>query len=178
MLVKKIGLPTESTTGTTYIQYYCEYIKAVQKKMADRRTRLPLCIMVSNDTKVPTFKLLKDNKCFGLRRRQIFIVEQGAGVPALGDNDAKIVVENGKILTKPHGHGDIHALLYKDGITKKWEEEFGIKYMVMFQVSLPPFPTEPLPFDSETIIPTKLCTPCLGHKWTCIPFVTLDAWCF
>lgn len=129
----KIGLPSETSTGTSYIQYYCEYIKAVQNKMATKGTRLPLCIMVSNDTKRHTFKLLKDNKCFGLRRRQIFIVEQGAGVPALGDNDAKIVMEDGKIITKPHGHGDIHALLYKDGITKKWEEEFGIKYMVLFQ---------------------------------------------
>lgn len=90
--------------------------------------------MVSNDTKVQTFRLLKDNKCFGLRRRQIFIVEQGSGVPALGDNDAKIVMEDGKIVTKPHGHGDIHSLLYKGGITKKWEEEFGTKYMVLFQV--------------------------------------------
>eukprot|EP00934_Nitzschia_sp_Nitz4_P008011 Nitzschia sp. Nitz4//scaffold165_size50357//3008//5415//NITZ4_007013-RA/size50357-processed-gene-0.1-mRNA-1//1//CDS//3329538108//8001//frame0 len=129
----KIGLPTETTTGTSYIQYYCEYIKAVQNKMCAKGERLPLCIMVSNDTKVPTFKLLKDNKCFGLRRRQIFIVEQGIGVPALGDNDARIVLENGKIVTKPHGHGDIHTLLYEGGITKKWEEEFGTKYMVLFQ---------------------------------------------
>ena len=90
--------------------------------------------MVSNDTKGHTFKLLKDNKCFGLRRRQIFIVEQGAGVPALADNDAKIVMQDGKIVTKPHGHGDIHTLLFKDGITKKWEQDFGTKYMVLFQV--------------------------------------------
>ena len=103
--------------------------------MATKGTYLPLCIMVSNDTKRQTFKILKENKCFGLRRRQIFIVEQGLGVPALGDSDAKLVMQGSKIVMKPHGHGDIHALLYKDGITQKWEEEFGMKYMVLFQVS-------------------------------------------
>ena len=41
-----------------------------------------------------------------------------------------------KLLTKPHGHGDIHALLHKQGISKKWEDDFGIKYLVIFQVSL------------------------------------------
>lgn len=92
--------------------------------------------MVSNDTKRLTYKLLKDNKCFGLKRRQIFIVQQGAGVPALSDNDAKIALDPNdpyKVLTKPHGHGDIHALLFKEGIAKKFQESFGIKYLVMFQ---------------------------------------------
>jgi UDP-sugar pyrophosphorylase len=82
--------------------------------------------------------MLKDNKCFGLRRRQIFIVQQGAGVPALSDNEAKIATDPNdpyRVLTKPHGHGDIHTLLHKEGITKKWEESFGIKYLVIFQVS-------------------------------------------
>jgi UDP-sugar pyrophosphorylase len=100
--------------------------------MAKKGVYLPLCIMVSGDTKTKTFKLLKDNKCFGLKRRQIFIVEQGMGVPALCDSDAKMIVKDGKLVMKPHGHGDIHALLHKDGITKKWEEK-GIKYMVLFQ---------------------------------------------
>jgi UDP-sugar pyrophosphorylase len=92
--------------------------------------------MVSNDTKRHTFRMLKDNKCFGLRRRQIFVVEQGAGVPALSDNEAKFATDPNdpyKILTKPHGHGDIHALLHKEGIPQKWQQEFGIKYIVMFQ---------------------------------------------
>lgn len=128
----KIGLPTETTTGTSYIQYYCEYIRAVERKMTKKGTFLPLCIMVSGDTKRETFKLLKDNQCFGLRRRQIFIVEQGKGVPALADSAARLAVKDEKLVMKPHGHGDIHSLLYKDGITKTWEKQ-GIKYMVFFQ---------------------------------------------
>ena len=39
-------------------------------------------------------------------------------VPALLDNNSRIAVdiENFKIITKPHGHGDIHNLLYDSGL--------------------------------------------------------------
>ena len=100
------------------------------------RVRLPLCIMVSNDTKEPTLQLLKENKCFGLQRRQIYIVQQGDGVPALIDNEAHFAIDPKdpyKIITKPHGHGDIHSLLYKNKVTKEWQDKLGIKYMVLFQ---------------------------------------------
>jgi len=131
----KIELPTESTTGTVYLEYYASYILAVQKRTTPRG-RLPLCIMVSNDTKEPTLQLLKDNKCFGLKRRQIYIVEQGDGVPALVDNEARFAIDSEdpyKIITKPHGHGDIHSLLYKNQVTKEWQESLGIDYIVLFQ---------------------------------------------
>ena len=134
-------MPTESTTGTLYLQYYCEYIKAVERKTlvtsgSGKDKYLPLCIMVSNDTKAPTMKLLKDNKCFGLKRRQIYIVQQGDGVPALTDNNAHFAIDPNdpfKVVTKPHGHGDIHSLLYKEGVTKEWQNKLNIKYIVLFQ---------------------------------------------
>lgn len=132
----KVALPTESSTGTSYMQYYCEYIKAIESKCSGKK-RLPLCIMVSADNKAKTIKYLQENKCFGLKSRQITIVQQGEGVPALGDNDARIVIDENdpfKIVTKPHGHGDIHSLLHSKGITKEWEEKLGIKWIVMFQV--------------------------------------------
>ncbi|VEU36725.1 unnamed protein product [Pseudo-nitzschia multistriata] len=131
----KIGLPTESTTGTLYIEYYASYILAAEKKRNDGKF-LPLCIMVSNDTKEPTLRLLRENKCFGLKRRQIYIVQQGDGVPALVDNEAHFAVDPDdpyRIITKPHGHGDIHSLLYKEGVTKEWQEKLDIEYMVLFQ---------------------------------------------
>jgi UDP-sugar pyrophosphorylase len=131
----KIGLPTESTTGSKYIQYYCEYIRAVESKSGTKK-RLPLCIMVSKDTKAKTAELLSENKCFGLKARQITLITQGDGVPALANNDAKIVLDENdacKIETKPHGHGDIHSLLYKNGVTRKWEANYGVKWIVMFQ---------------------------------------------
>jgi UDP-sugar pyrophosphorylase len=52
-------------------------------------------------------------------------------VPALLDNNAKIAVDmdNFKVITKPHGHGDIHNLLYDSGVAKKWRD-LGKDWMV------------------------------------------------
>jgi len=117
------------------MEYYASYILAVEKKRSDGNF-LPLCIMVSNDTKLPTQVLLEENNNFGLKSEQIYFVQQGDGVPALIDNAARFALDPEdpyKVVTKPHGHGDIHALLYKEGVTKEWEEKFGIEYMVLFQ---------------------------------------------
>lgn len=55
-------------------------------------------------------------------------------MPALIDNTAKIAVdtENFKVITKPHGHGDIHNLLFDSGVAKKWRD-MGKKWMVFIQ---------------------------------------------
>lgn len=122
------------TTETCYIQYYIEYILAVQQRYGGDK-KLPLCIMTSGDTNAPTVELLERNKYFGMDKEQVTIVQQGQGVPALTDNDAKIAVDEddpSKVLTKPHGHGDIHELLYRHRVAKKWLET-GIKWLVLFQ---------------------------------------------
>jgi len=130
----KVALPTELSSGVCYLQFYIEYIISLQKKYADSRD-LPLCIMTSNDTNERTIRLLEKHSYFGLKKDQITIVQQGEGVPALIDNDANIAVdkENGyKVSTKPHGHGDIHELLYRHGVAKRWRDS-GIKWLILFQ---------------------------------------------
>lgn len=70
--------------------------------------------MVSDDTHDRTVKILEENDYFGLAKEHVELVKQ-ENVPALLDNDGNIALaENGelKIITKPHGHGDIHTLLY------------------------------------------------------------------
>ena len=37
-----------------------------------------------------------------------------------------------KLQTKPHGHGDVHSLLYGSGLLKKWVEA-GVKWVAFFQ---------------------------------------------
>lgn len=47
-------------------------------------------------------------------------------VPALKDSDARLATVEGDAFTldtKPHGHGDVHHLLLRQGLTKKWAEE-------------------------------------------------------
>jgi len=119
-----------------YIQYYIEYILALQKKYAPKGRKLPLCIMTSGDTNAKTVKLLKANNNFGMDESQITLVQQGQGVPALTDNDATIAMDGPcAVSTKPHGHGDVHALLYSHGVAKKWVNN-GIGWIAFFQVSI------------------------------------------
>ncbi len=64
-------------------------------------------------------------------------------VPALLDADARFAL-NGKTLeidTKPHGHGDVHTLIYMKGLAKTWLQQ-GKKWIILFQ------DTNPLVFRS------------------------------
>ena len=122
-------------TETSYLQYYIETILAIQGRYAEPGVELPLCIMVSNDTKTGTMELLERNDYFGMNRDQVTIVQQGDGVPALKDNDATIAMDSSdptKIQAKPHGHGDIHALLYTNKVALNWCKK-GMEYVIFFQ---------------------------------------------
>ena len=91
--------------------------------------------MVSNDTSRGTMELLEENNYFGMDSDQITIVQQGDGVPALMDNNATIAMNSSdpyKIQAKPHGHGDIHALLHSNGVAKSWCEK-GLEWVIFFQ---------------------------------------------
>lgn len=131
----KLELPVEMATERCYLQHYIEYIQACKQKYSPRFSELPLCIMVSKDTVEGTTKLLREKNCFGMPYDQIEIVQQGGGVPAIIDNDAKLAIDKDRepfLMMKPHGHGDIHELLYKSGVTEKWAKR-GIKWIVFFQ---------------------------------------------
>ena len=46
-------------------------------------------------------------------------------VPCLTDNDACLSPDPKdpfRLLTKPHGHGDVHFLLHSSGTLEKWEQ--------------------------------------------------------
>jgi len=124
----KVSLPTESTTGTCYLELYIRTILEFQRRSGNT---LPLCLMLSQDTDGATRKLLKDNNNFGMRADQISFIVQ-AGVPALSNQEAHFVLDNNSILCKPHGHGDVHSLLAQSGLPKKWLDR-GLKRVFFFQ---------------------------------------------
>jgi len=91
--------------------------------------------MTSGDTNEKTGALLRKHNYFGMDKDQITIVQQGKGVPALINNDAHIALSSDDpydIQMKPHGHGDIHALLHSHGVAKSWRDH-GMKWLVFFQ---------------------------------------------
>ncbi|KAK8961651.1 UDP-sugar pyrophosphorylase [Platanthera guangdongensis] len=89
---------------------------------------IPFVIMTSDDTHIPTLKLLESNYFFGTKPDQ-------EKVACLDDNDARIALDpNDKymIQTKPHGHGDVHSLLYNSGLLNKWRDA-GLRWVVFYQ---------------------------------------------
>jgi len=128
----KVELPVELATERCYLEYYCQYILNIQSKYAKSGKKLPLCIMVSKDTNVKTVELLEKNNYFGMDKEQVSIVQQGRGVPAVVNNEARFSMDGPHVVTKPHGHGDIHSLFHSSGIAKAWSEK-GINYLCFIQ---------------------------------------------
>ena len=133
----KIGLPTELLTLRPYIELYIEFILAYENRVRKIEKVfpdwfIPFCIMTSGDTHEATVKLLKKHSNFGMKENQIILIKQNK-FPSFLDNECHLSFQKDKFLlqTKPHGHGDIHFLLYQSGLAQKWINE-GRKYMIQF----------------------------------------------
>ncbi len=125
----KLSLETNLCTNVCYLEIYVRYIQAMQhlaRKQSGRNDiRIPLVIMTSGDTDELTRKLLKDNSNFGMDEDMVTIVTQDK-VPALKDGNAGLALEEDdrwSVQTKPHGHGDVHHLLLREGLVDKWVKE-------------------------------------------------------
>lgn len=132
----KLSLETNLLTNKCYLEIYVKYILAMQhmaqEKTGEKDIKLPLVIMTSGDTDPLTRKLLEDNDNFGMEKDQIQIVCQDK-VAALKDSKAGLSMKSQwEVETKPHGHGDVHHLLYREGHVDKWEKE-GRKHVVFLQ---------------------------------------------
>jgi UDP-sugar pyrophosphorylase len=138
----KVELPCETATETTYLELYVRSILALQSRAAVQTLAsgsasdvdIPLAIMTSDDTDSKTLDLLERNDSFGAKKDQITLLKQEK-VPCLTNNDARLALRNDdeySLQTKPHGHGDVHALLHTSGLLKKWAAA-GKKWIVFFQ---------------------------------------------
>ena len=117
------------------MQYYAEYALACKEAALRRNPSLdratfyvPFAIMVSDDTHDRTVKLLESHNYFGLGKERVDIIKQ-ENVPAMMDNSARLAFKDGKIETKPHGHGDIHNLLFDSGVAVKCQT-MGKEWMI------------------------------------------------
>lgn len=71
--------------------------------------------MMSNESLVSiinsTVKLLEEHNYYGLKKENVTIMKQN-GVPAIKNTTCEIATkEDGHMIFKPHGHGDIHLLM-------------------------------------------------------------------
>ena len=132
----KLSLETNLLTNKSYLEVYAKYIQAMQRrahlKTGENHGRIPLVIMTSDDTDPLTRQLLKDNDNFGFDEGQVIIVKQDK-VAALSNGNAGLSMKSQfEIETKPHGHGDVHHLLYREGLVDKWHSE-GRKHVIFLQ---------------------------------------------
>lgn len=134
----KLSLPSDITTGQCFLELYINSILALQDRArissSNSKLSIPLVIMTSGDTHTQTVNLLEINSYFGMTVEQVFVLQQDL-VPALKNNHGHFVTSDKskyQLLMKPHGHGDVHTLLYQSGLVLKWKEE-GRKWIVLFQ---------------------------------------------
>ncbi|KAJ1380066.1 nucleotide-diphospho-sugar transferase, partial [Ochromonadaceae sp. CCMP2298] len=130
----KVALPSQTVTGASYLELYCQQILHMQKRYASSTTGmlLPLAIMVSDDTADKTLQLLEEFNYFGLEKTQVTLMKQGK-VPALLSNSAHMALASSYVLeAKPHGHGDVHSLMHDTGTARRWKA-LGVTYLVFFQ---------------------------------------------
>ena len=115
---------------------YCETLLAFQQRARVDTGKsdlvLPFAVMTSGDTHDKTVALLEANNNFGLATDQITLMKQEK-VPSILDNSAKFATDSPfQVSTKPHGHGDVHSLLYSSGLVSQWAKE-GRKWICFFQ---------------------------------------------
>ncbi|MFA7369851.1 MAG: UTP--glucose-1-phosphate uridylyltransferase, partial [Kiritimatiellales bacterium] len=127
----KLDIPVEVTEATSYLAHYAACLKAMEARMKQPKP-VPFIIMTSDDTNAKTVAALEANNWFGLKKEQVHILKQEL-VPAIADNDGRLALaEKYKLILKPHGHGDIHMLLYSTGLAARLAKQ-GIEHLLFIQ---------------------------------------------
>ncbi|KAM6543980.1 hypothetical protein CsatB_008427 [Cannabis sativa] len=135
----KVALPRETSTGTCFLQHYIESVLALEEAsygltQGEGKKKIPFVIMTSDDTHSRTLQLLESNSYFGMEPTQVMLLKQEK-VACLDDNEARLAVDphnKYRIQTKPHGHGDVHSLLFSSGLLNVWRAA-GLRWVLFFQ---------------------------------------------
>ncbi|KAJ6709307.1 UDP- GLUCOSE PYROPHOSPHORYLASE [Salix koriyanagi] len=135
----KVALPFETITGTCFLQNYIESVLALQEAsyrmtQGGQKKEIPFVIMTSDDTHARTLELLESHSYFGMKPTQVKLLKQEK-VACLEDNDARLALDpqnKFRVQTKPHGHGDVHSLLYSSGLLYEWRDA-GLRWVLFFQ---------------------------------------------
>uniref|UniRef100_A0A0G4FXV9 UTP-monosaccharide-1-phosphate uridylyltransferase n=1 Tax=Chromera velia CCMP2878 TaxID=1169474 RepID=A0A0G4FXV9_9ALVE len=134
----KVTLPAEMATGRSFLEVFLttigEFQRFARRRAHDPALVLPVVVMTSRQTHAQVVATLREHGFFGLSEGQISVLMQEE-VAALTDHNGRFATVPGDrwaILTKPHGHGDVHSLLFKAGLPAQWHRQ-GRRWVVFFQ---------------------------------------------
>lgn len=125
----KLCLESNLITGQSFLGLYCSYFHAIEQEF---NCVIPVAIMTSHATNDPYIRFntlisriqreLETNHYYGLDPSQVTLMLQ-VEVPSVLDASGTIALaSDGHLLRKPHGHGDIHTLLYSYGLPQRWKQ--------------------------------------------------------
>ena len=96
---------------------------------------VPFCVMTSDATDEPTRAFFEAHGFFGLPREDVLFFRQGM-LPALTPEGKLVLVEKGRVLMSPNGHGGTLSALVTSGVLDELESR-GVEAISYFQVDNP-----------------------------------------
>ena len=131
----KLALPSDSSRGACFLEEYAHSILAAPGSRAKLRSRSPGHHDQPGHAHQDARAAGIERLLWARRRGQVTLLLQER-VACLSDGAASLALDPAdpfRILTKPHGHGDVHALLHSTGTARRWAREHGTRWVAFFQ---------------------------------------------
>lgn len=130
--LSKVALSPTLFHSSCFLRRFAARIHAFSRRCG---AIVPWAIMTSSDTHDSIQRMLTESNYYGLPQEHVTLIKQEK-VPCFVGIDGQLALEckdDATVLqTKPHGHGDVHSLLYSSGLCSSWCR-MGKKYVVFFQ---------------------------------------------
>lgn len=130
--LSKVALSPTLFHSSCFLRSFATRILAFSRRSS---TVVPWAIMTSNDTHDSIQQMLTESNYYGLPQEHVILIKQEK-VPCFAGVDGQLALESKDgftvLQTKPHGHGDVHSLLYSSGLCGAWTR-MGKRFVVFFQ---------------------------------------------
>jgi UDP-N-acetylglucosamine/UDP-N-acetylgalactosamine diphosphorylase len=125
--------PIGPVSNKSLFQIHAEKVLALQRRY---NAAVPLLVMTSQATHIPTEEYFTQNHYFGLPKEEVHFFRQGT-MPALDLVTGKLLMEApGRLFLSPDGHGGTLTALASSGLLNRLQKK-GIRHIFYFQVDNP-----------------------------------------
>lgn len=125
--------PIGPVSGDSLFKIFCQKVLSVGRRHGHA---IPLYIMTSPHTHLPTADFLAENNRFGLAEKDVRLFTQGL-MPAVGPDSGRILMEStSEMAMSPDGHGGIVSAMSKYDLFEDFVRR-NLKQLFYFQVDNP-----------------------------------------